>query len=129
MSKRSIFHHRKIPIILCKNSEIPKRPEQIKALAHLNLGLVVSIFDDPLPKSFFPRNLNNKRGDGISNLHLLCANYKGAKLEALDSYVKKAEKCIFENRKGVVAHVAAPVAKAKGSIGYKGGDLGRNETY
>lgn len=81
---------------------------QIRALAHLNVGLIATVFHEPLGRSMF-RGIPREE---LSDVHLLTANYKAPKMKDMHLMIERAEECIFVRRKAVVIHCGGGKGRA-----------------
>ena len=78
---------------------IPNNKEQINAFKSMNIGLMVTIFDNKLSKDIIGPDT-----DDFKNILLKTLNYKAPKLYDLKEYIKEAEHWIFKRNKAVIVH-------------------------
>lgn len=76
--------------------ELPKSAANIKFLANQNIGLVVTLTQDPLPGNFFA-------GTGVQSLHLPVPDMGAPSIAQVDEFVEKA-KAVHTAGKGVAVH-------------------------
>eukprot|EP01083_Nonionella_stella_P125120 378323_1 len=89
---------------LCGTS-LPKSAEQLKAFEAMNIGLIVTVFDTPLP-------LLKSSKTNIKCIHLKTENYKAPRLFEAERYIKEAEQCIFVRNKAVLVHCGGGKGRA-----------------
>ena len=81
----------------------PESAEQLKAFEMMNIGLILSFFEEPIPAT--TRRLID--GEKMKCLHIHTLDYNVPRLCDMERAIKEAEECIFVRNKGVLMHCFA----------------------
>ena len=87
---------------------IPKSAEQLKAFDAMNIGLIITFFEDPLPAEI--QKLINPQN--VQCLHIHTLNYKTPRLFDMERAIKAAEECIFQRNRAVLMHCGGGKGRA-----------------
>jgi len=87
---------------------IPKSAEQLKAFEAMNIGLVLSFFEDPIPAE--QRRLVD--GEKLHCLHIPTPNYKVPAMHDMERAMEAAERCIFRRNRAVLMHCGGGKGRA-----------------